>query len=257
MELRLYYCSLRHAVRVRLQLKHIRLQKHHFKQRVEIHLRLCGHGYAYRIAAPFLGHKAVLRELLHYAVGICSLPVHLVYRDNYWHVRRLSVVYRLNRLRHYSIIRRDDEYYNIRDLRAARPHRRKRLMARRVYERYQPAVACHLIRAYMLGYAPCFARRYARMAYRVKKRRLSVVDVTHYRDDRRTLDKARFLISVVGLLLKHILKRLLRLIFKLDIVVGRNKRACIEIDLLVYRSHYAHVEQFFDYLGNRFADLLR
>ena len=81
------------------------------------------------------------------------------------------------------------------DLRAARAHRRERLVARRVEERDHALLRLHVVGADVLRDPARLAARHARAADRVEQRRLAVVDVAHHRDDRRPrlgLDVGRF-----------------------------------------------------------------
>ena len=86
----------------------------------------------------------------------------------------------LDGLRHNAVIRRDHEDHNVGHLRAARPHRRKRGVARCVEEGNQrPAFGGDLVRTDMLGDPAGLARDHIGLAERVKQRGLAVVDMTH------------------------------------------------------------------------------
>ena len=85
-------------------------------------MRLCGNRHADDVAAPLLGNKAMLGELLHNSVGICSRSVHLVYRNDYLNLSRLCVVDSLDCLRHNTVVRRNDKNGYIRCLCASCTH---------------------------------------------------------------------------------------------------------------------------------------
>src|SRR5207253_5714084 len=92
-----------------------------------------------------------------------------------------------DRLRLDTVVRGDDEHSDVGHLRAARAHRRERLVAGRIEEGHLPAVVLDLVRADVLRYATGLSRRDVRGADRVEQARLAVVDVTEDRDDRRPL----------------------------------------------------------------------
>ena len=74
----------------------------------------------------------VLQQLLTDALGSRVWPVDLVDGDDHRNLRRFGVADRLDRLLHDAVIGRDDQHHDVGDVGAARPHRRKRLMARRI-----------------------------------------------------------------------------------------------------------------------------
>ena len=92
---------------------------------------------------------------------------------------------RLDRLRHDAVVGRDHQHDDVRDLRAARAHRRERRVARRIEERDHALRRLDVVRADVLRDAARLARRDLGAADVVEQRGLAVVDVTHDRDDRR------------------------------------------------------------------------
>jgi len=100
-------------------------------------------------------------------------------------VARLRVGDRLDRLRHDAVVRRHHQYDHVRQVRPARPHRRERLVPRRIDERHVPVALVDPVRTDVLRDAACFARRHVRTADRIQQRRLAVVDVPHHRHHRR------------------------------------------------------------------------
>ena len=123
----------------------------------------------------------LLLDALRIRVGL----VDLVDRDDERHVARLRVRDRFLRLRHDAVVGRDDQHDDVGDLRAARAHRRERLVARRVEERDHALRRLDVVGADVLRDAAGLAARDARAADRVEQRRLAVVDVAHDRDHRR------------------------------------------------------------------------
>ena len=94
-----------------------------------------------RVAAPLLGHEALLAELALDALGVGLRLVDLVDGDDDGDLRRLRVRDGLLRLRHDAVVGRDDEDDDVRHARAAGAHLREGLVARRV-EEDDRAAAC-------------------------------------------------------------------------------------------------------------------
>ena len=176
------------AVRARLEIHDLRLQRQHFQQLVDALAGLGRHFAEGRVAAPVFGLHAVIRELAAHLVQVRTRLVDLVDCHDDRHVGRLGVVDRFDRLRHHAVIRRNDQHDDVRRLGAAGAHRREGLVARRI-EEHDAAFARHIrdIRADVLGDAAGFARRRMRLADRIQQACLAVVDVAHDRDDRGAL----------------------------------------------------------------------
>ena len=99
---------------------------------------------------------------------------------------RLGVADRLDGLLHDAVIGGDDQHDDVGDVGAARAHRGKGLMARRVDEGdLLAAPQADPIGADMLRDAAGFAARDIGLAQRVEQRGLAVVDMAHDGDDRR------------------------------------------------------------------------
>ena len=138
-----------------------------------------------RVAAPGFGHEALLGELLHDARRIGVVAIDLVDRDDDRHPSGPRVVDRLDRLRHHTVVGRDDEHDDVGDLGAPGAHLREGLVARCVDERDEAAVLDGLVRADVLRDATRLAGDDVRGPDAVEQQRLAVVDVTHHGDDRR------------------------------------------------------------------------
>ncbi len=92
-----------------------------------------------------------------------------------------------HRLRHDTVIGRDDEHDDVRHLGAAGTHGGERLVARRVDEGHQAAARHrHLVGADVLRDAAGLAGRHVGGADGVEQRGLAVVDVAHDGDHRGT-----------------------------------------------------------------------
>ena len=136
--------------------------------------------------APFLGQKPLFGELLLEAFGIGVRQVHLVDRDNDRHLGGLRVVQRFDSLGHHALGGRNDKDHDVGDFRSARAHRRKGFVAGSVEENDPSAVCLNLIGSDMLGDSAALVLDDVRIPDRVEKARLTVVDMAHYRNNRRT-----------------------------------------------------------------------
>ena len=187
-------------------------------------------------------------------VGVRARLVDLVDGDDDGHFGRLRMMDGLDGLRHDTVIGRDDEDGDIRDLGAARTHGRESLMARRVEEDDLLALAIDLVSTNMLRDSAGFVRLHMRVADAVEERRLAVVDMAHDRDDWRTeLQALRIVLDFRNLRRIDIRRQLLAG----DAELGRDERGRIEVDFLVDRRHDAHHEELFDDFGSRAAHLRR
>ncbi len=160
---------------------------------------------------------------------------------------------RLLRLRHDAVVGGDDEDGDVGHLRAAGAHRGERLVARRVEEGDLAAVDVHLVRADVLRDAAGLGGDDTRIADRVEKSRLAVIDMAHDRHDRRArlkrllrvVERLRLRLLVGGVLDRHLAVEL----------------GCDELDLLVTqrlgrRAHLAEAHQDLDELRHRDAERL-
>ncbi len=143
-----------------------------------------------RVAAPGLEQHALVGQLLLDPVEVGVGLVDLVDRDDDRHLRGAGVVDRLDGLRHHAVVGGDDEDDDVRRPRAARAHRGEGLVAGRVEEDDRLAVDLDPVRADVLRDPAGLAGGDVRLADRVEKGRLAVVDVAHDGDDRRARRRA-------------------------------------------------------------------
>ena len=144
----------------------------------------------------------MLGEFLTHAVGIGAVLVDLVDGDDDGNAGRLRVVDRLDRLRHDAVIGSHHQNHDVGDFRTAGTHGGERLVTRGVDEGDLLVVVIDDRCTDVLGDASGLGLGDARLADRVEQRRLTVVDVTHDRDDRRTrLEVAILVFEAEALLL--------------------------------------------------------
>ncbi len=174
--------------------------------------------------------QALGRELVLHLVGVRVGQVDLVYGDDDRHLGGAGVRDRLLRLRHDAVVRGDDEYRDVRRLRAAGAHGGERLVAGRVEEGDPAAVELDLVGADVLRDAAGLGVDHRRLADGVEQRRLAVVDVAHDRDHRRPVGEVLLRVLVVlrlELLVGGVLDRDLTLLLRgdqLHLVVGQRLR---------------------------------
>ena len=196
---RLYDYTLCSAVRVCFQLFHLGNEKNVFKKIVYTGLFKSGNGNAHNVAAPFLGNKVVFRQLLLDPFGICAGLIHFVYRNYYRNTCRFCVIDCFNRLRHDTVIRRNDEDCDISRLCASRSHSGERFVTGGIKEGDIFIADFYPVSTDGLRDSACLACRNVCVADGIEKRRLAVVNVTHNADDRRTLHKSfRGVLCVLG-----------------------------------------------------------
>ena len=146
------------------------------------------------------------------------------------------------RLRHDAVVGRNDENRNVGDFRAARAHCGKRFVTRRIDERDLAIVLLDGIRADLLRDAAGFAAGDVGLTDLIEQRRLTVIDVTENRDDRRT---RRHHFGLVFFLLDG------------DFFAGffddgvesellRNGNGNVARNILIDRRHRAHLDEFGD-----------
>ncbi len=144
-------------------------------------------GHERHVAAVLLDDDAALGELRLDAVRLAVGQVDLVERHDDGHARGPGMVDGLDRLGHDAVIGGDHQHRDVGDPGAARAHRGEGLVARRVEEDDAPAVVDDLAGADALGDAAPLALRHGGAADAVEKAGLAMVDMTHDRDDGRSL----------------------------------------------------------------------
>lgn len=125
---------MRFAVRVGFEFKNFGLQEDCFFQLVEIGFFLGRNFDRLNIAAHFLDHDFVLKQVGAHFLRISRGHVDFVDGDDDRHVRRAGVADRFNRLRHDAVFGGHDDNDDIRNIGTARAHFRERRVARRIEE---------------------------------------------------------------------------------------------------------------------------
>jgi hypothetical protein len=185
-ELRLDHRAFGGTVRVGLEFEDFGLQRDGFQQLSEALAGQGGDLDVLHVARHLLDDHLVLQKIGAHLVGVRVGLVDLVDRHDHRDLGGLGVIDGLDRLRHHRVVGGHHQDDDIRHLRATRAHRGEGGVAGRVEEVRAPRVGLHLVGADMLRDAAGLARDDIRLADRVQKRGLAVVDMAHDRDDRRT-----------------------------------------------------------------------
>ena len=146
------------------------MQRDGFEQFVEIDLLGRRHFDFQRLAAHGFDLNRVLQQFGTNPIRLGVGLVDLVDRNNHRHLGGLGVVNRLNRLRHYAVIRCNNQHDNIGNFRATCTHLRKGGVARGIDEGdFCTIWSNHLIGTNMLGNAAGFAACNICLADRVEQ----------------------------------------------------------------------------------------
>ena len=113
--------------------------------------------------------------------------IYLIDRKDNGHTRCRSMVDRLNRLGHDTIISRYNNNCDIRHLRTTGTHRRKGLMTRCIQESDATTIGqLHVVSTNVLCDTTSLTRNHIRITDIIQQRGLSVINVTHHGDNRWT-----------------------------------------------------------------------
>ena len=145
--------AFRLPVRVGLELQNFRLQQNRFQELVEIGLLGRRHLDFEDVAAHAFDDHLVVQKVGAHALRVRVRLVDLVDGNDHRYAGCLGVIDSLDGLRLDAVIGRDHQDDEVGHLRAARAHRRKGLVARRVDERHLLAVDVDLVGTDMLGNA--------------------------------------------------------------------------------------------------------
>ena len=195
-QLRLQNQSSCKTVRVRLQLHDICLQKDGIQKVLHADAGLCRDIDKFSLSAPVSRNQLILRKLLLDAGRICLRLIHLIDRNDDFNACCLCMIDCLHGLRHHAVIRCNNQNRNIRRLGTAQTHRRKRLMSGRIQEGNLPAVHINRVSTDRLRDSAGLLLRHSGVADVVQNGGLAVVNMTHDADNRRTGNKALFLVFI-------------------------------------------------------------
>ena len=225
-----------------------RNQQDHLQQRFNSFSALGRDGNADDIAAPFLRDQLIFGQLLLDLLRIGSRLIDLVDGDDNLNAGGLGVVDRLDGLRHDAVVGSNDQYRDVGDLRAARPHRGEGGVSRRVEEGDRLIVDLHLIGADVLGDAARLGGGDVGLADGIEQGGLAMIDVAHDHDDRGA--GSEMIIVILGSVKELFFKGDDNLMLDLRADLHGDESGSVIIDDLRNRGHDAYPHQTLDDLSS-------
>ena len=191
-----------------------------------------------------------MRKVFANLVGIGTRLIDFVDGKHHRHIGRLCVGDGLLRGGHHRVVGSDDDDGDVGHLRTACAHGREGFVARRVEEGDAPTVfQLHVVGTDVLRDAAGLARDDVGLADIVEQRGLTVIDVSHHRDDGRARDEVVFVVF-------HFADGLLHLgrdVFGLESELVGHKVDGFGVHTLVDRHHNADRHQRRNHLHRRDA----
>ena len=124
------------SVWIRLEFKHFRLQQNHLEQGIEPRFLFGGYLDHNGISAPCFGDQSMFGEGVFDPIRVGGRLINLIHRHDQRHSGCLGMMDRFDGLRHDSVVSRDDQNDDIRDLGSTSSHGRKGFVARSVQKRH-------------------------------------------------------------------------------------------------------------------------
>ena len=189
----------------------------------------------------------MLSQLTNHALRIRSWLIDLVDGYDDWDISGFGMVDRFDRLRHNTVISRNDQDSDIRHRGTAGPHRSKGRVSRRIQESNLLAAFLDLVSTDVLSNTTCFACCYARVTQGIQEGCFTMVNVSHDGDNWRTLYQG-ILVDITFFYEEALNVSCVNfhLLLSFDTVVHHEELNSIAVKRLVLRCHYAHHEEFLD-----------
>ncbi|MNZ71314.1 hypothetical protein D3C78_896740 [compost metagenome] len=169
-------------------------KQNHFKQTFEAHFLFRRNVNENGISAPLFRYESVLSQFLLHFIRVSIRLIDFVHCNDDWQSSCFRMVNSLYRLRHNAVIGSYYDNRNICKLCTAGTHCSKRFMTRSIQECNFLTVNFNLVSTDMLRNTASFSACYICRTNRIQQRCLTMVNVTHDRNDRRTFQQIRFLI---------------------------------------------------------------
>ena len=231
-------------VRICLKFCHFGNEKNGFKKLINTHFGFSRNRNANNVAAPFLRNKLVLCKLLHNLVGICSLFIHFINSNNNFYACCLSVIDSFNSLRHNTVICRNNQNCDIGCHSAPCTHSGECGVTRSIKKCNFLTVNVNLISTDCLSDAACLGRGDFCITDSIKDRGLTVVNVTHNANYRRSCN---CIFIIFNLFFDNlVLNSNNYFLFNLCAKLCCNNFSSIIIDNLVNRCHHTEAHKLFD-----------
>ena len=153
---------------------------------------MCRYRTKYRASAPIFRNQFVLGQLLLYALNIGTRLINLIDGNDNLNSRRLCMVDCFDRLRHDTVVCSDYQNRNIGGICSTHTHCRECLMSRCIQECDVLTVDRNNRCTDMLCDTACLFVCHTGGADRIQQGCLTMIDMTHDADNRRTCHKCLF-----------------------------------------------------------------
>ena len=225
------------TVRVCLQVEHFGFQQYLFQQIFHSHTFLGRDILWLILTTPFFNKVIHSSQFFFNLIRICSRFIHLIDSKHNRYTRRHCMVDGLLCLRHHVIIRRYNNNRNIRYFRTTGTHSGKRLMSRSIKECNTATVfQLHIVCTDMLCDTSGFTGNHIRLTDIVKQWSLTMVNMSHYSNNRST----RLQIFRSIFFFHDSLCHFRTYIFGLETKFFGHQIDCFRIQTLVDRNHDAN-----------------
>ena len=173
-------------VRIGFQLKDFSLQQNHLEQCIEICFLFCRNLNENGIAAPLFRNQLIFGQFLLNPLGVSIGLINFIDCNNQRNTGRLRVADRLFRLRHHAVISSHHKNNNIGDTGTTGTHCGKRFVTGSIKESYFLIFKLNIVSTNMLSDATGLTLGHICFTNGIKQAGFTVIDVTHYRDNRWT-----------------------------------------------------------------------
>ena len=196
---------------------------------------MCRYRYEDGASAPVFRNQFIFRKFLFYSFNVCTWFINLVDCNNDFYTCCFCMADSLNSLWHDTIISRDNEYCNISRVCTTHTHCCECFMSRCIKESDLLSVDFNNRGTDVLCDSTCLASCYMCITNCIQKGCLTMVNMTHNADNRRSGNHCRFVFLFFFQKFFDNIYFFFR--FCNDIVVKCDFLCFFEIDLMVYSYH--------------------
>ena len=233
--------------RIGFQVQQFSFQQHFLQQKVHIQTLLGRQFLALEFTTPFFHEEVHTSQLFIYLLGIRTVFIDLVDREDHRYTSGLCVTDGLFCLRHHGIIRRDHDHRNVCNLSTTGTHSRKRFVTWCIQECYRLTIRkIHLVRTDVLGDTTRFTRYHRGVSNIVEQRCLTMVNVTHDGHYRRSWNLRFLIIHFRNIFHLHLLLHVNEFHFVSKLTGHQFNH--FRIETLVDRHHHAEVHTLGDHI---------
>src|SRR5471032_2462261 len=181
-----------------LEFQDFGLQQNSFEQLVHASTDFRRNRYERGVAAPLFRGHAVNRQFATDAIEIGARLVDFVHCNDQWNTGSLGMLDSFNGLRHYAVVRCNDQDHDVGRLGTTGTHCGKRSVTRGIEESDHTAISFNVVRTDVLGDTAGFASSYLGTTDVVEQRGFTVVNVAHYVHNRCTGERLTLKLQGLG-----------------------------------------------------------